>query len=63
MLANSVFFFGGAIAGSFGYRVPFFITGFMMLVAFFLTWVNTKEHFKPVAKREMKPMKEIFSQI
>lgn len=55
--------FGGAIAGSFGYRVPFFITGFMMLVAFFLTWVNTKEHFKPVTKREMKPMKEIFSQI
>lgn len=55
--------FGGALAGAFGYRIPFFITGFLMAIAFLLTLFNTKEHFTPVPKREMKPMKELFAQV
>ncbi|MDY3702646.1 MAG: MFS transporter [Limosilactobacillus coleohominis] len=54
---------GGALSSSFGYRIPFFITGGLMFLVFIATWVNTKEHFKPINKTDMKPMKELMHNI
>ncbi|MCH5461547.1 multidrug efflux MFS transporter [Lactobacillus sp. LC28-10] len=39
---------GGYIAGLFGYRIPFFIFGGMMLIASFITLFFVKEDFKPL---------------
>ncbi|CAH0417639.1 MFS transporter [Periweissella ghanensis] len=55
--------FGGALADLFGYRVPFFVTGILMAVAFVLTIVNVKEHFTPIEKQAMKPFKELMHEI
>lgn len=54
---------GGALSGSFGYRIPFFITGGLMFLVFLSTWLLTKEHFTPISKEKMKPMKEIIHMI
>ncbi len=40
--------FGGVIAGVWGYRVPFFIFGFLMFVATVVTYFGVKENFQPV---------------
>lgn len=56
--------FGGAIAGIWGYRVPFWITGLGMGIAFLLTLFGSKEeHFKPVEKKKMKPFNQIMEMI
>lgn len=39
---------GGYIAGLFGYRIPFFIFGGMMLIASFVTLFFVKEDFQPL---------------
>lgn len=54
---------GGALSGIFGYRIPFFITGGLMFLTFLATWFLTDEHFKPVSREEMKPMKEIMNSL
>ena len=56
--------FGGAIAGIWGYRVPFWLTGILMGICFILTLVGaTEEHFKPVAKQKMESFNSIFKTI
>src|SRR5699024_11581202 len=50
---------GGFLSGLFGYRIPFFITGALMFCVFLSTWLLTVEHFTPIKKEAMKPMKEI----
>lgn len=50
---------GGFLSGLFGYRIPFFITGALMVCVFLSTWLLTVEHFTPIKKEAMKPMKEI----
>lgn len=52
--------FGGAISGVLGYRAPFLIFGVMMAGVFLMT-LTTKEHFTPISKKEMQPMKEVFA--
>lgn len=52
--------FGGLIAGFVGYRGTFFITGILMAVVFGLTFLYTKEHFKPIPAKKMKSMAVIF---
>lgn len=54
---------GGALSSRLGYRIPFFITGGLMFIVFLGTWLVAKEHFKPIDKTEMKPMKELLGQI
>ena len=54
---------GGTLSGWFGYRIPFFITGFLMLVVFFATWFITKEQFTPITKQALKPMGELMHKI
>lgn len=54
---------GGALSGAFGYRIPFFITGGLMFLVFLGTWFLAKEHFEPIEKEKMKPMKEIIHMI
>lgn len=53
--------FGGILADAFGYRIPFYITGFCMALAFFMTLFNTKENFQPVSKKEIKPAAKMFA--
>ncbi|KRL48784.1 major facilitator superfamily permease [Levilactobacillus spicheri DSM 15429] len=43
--------FGGILAQIFSIRITFFITGFLLLVAFFMSWGLVQEKFKPVAPR------------
>ena len=45
---------GGFLSGLFG-----FITGALMFCVFLSTWLLTVEHFTPIKKEAMKPMKEI----
>ncbi|WP_462270255.1 MFS transporter [Ligilactobacillus agilis] len=55
--------FGGALADTFGYRIPFYITGVCMALAFLMTLFNTTEHFKPISKKEMQPMRQMFADL
>ncbi len=55
--------FGGVMAGAWGYRMPFFITGLLMGVVFGLTYLFVKEHFVPIPAKKLKPMKEIFHRL
>lgn len=43
-------FFGGGIAELFGYRIPFLLTGVLLLLVFFLCLFFVKEEFQPVEK-------------
>lgn len=54
-------FFGNLLGGAWGYRVPFFITGFLMAMVFLATLLFVHEDFKPVKKAEMRPMKDIMA--
>lgn len=54
---------GGILSGFFGYRIPFFITGGLMFAVFLGTWLLTTEHFKPIQKSKMKPMKQIVHEL
>lgn len=53
-------FVGGALASIFSYRVTFFITGFLLLVAFFLSLVFVHEDdFKPVTRKDLESSKGV----
>lgn len=52
-------FFGNWLGGAWGYRIPFFITGFLMLLVFLGSTFLVNEKFTPISREEMKPMKEI----
>ncbi|WP_251717185.1 MFS transporter [Lactobacillus agrestimuris] len=54
-------FFGNIFGGAWGYRIPFFITGFLMLLVFFATTFLVHENFTPISREKMKPMKEIMA--
>ncbi len=55
---------GGVLSGAFGYRVPFFITGFLMFCVFLSTTFLVKErHFKPIKKEKMRPIREVMAEI
>lgn len=51
--------FGNWLGGAWGYRIPFFITGFLMVLVFLGSTFLVKEEFTPVSRAEMKPMSEI----
>lgn len=50
---------GGALSDWCGYRIPFFITGGLMLLTFLLTLTLVEEHFTPIQPTELKPMREL----
>lgn len=52
-------FFGHLFGNIWGYRIPFFITGFLMFVVFLGTTTLVHEDFTPIAREKMQPMKEI----
>ena len=52
-------FFGNWLGGVWGYRIPFFITGFLMVLVFLGSTFLVHENFTPISRAEMKPMKEI----
>ncbi|KRL94659.1 MFS transporter [Limosilactobacillus equigenerosi] len=54
---------GGTLSGWFGYRIPFFITGGLMFLVFILTATLVTEHFTPITKATMKPMREIIDEL
>lgn len=56
-------FFGNLLGGAWGYRIPFFITGFLMFMVFLSTTFFVKEHFTPVSREKMKPMQEIMTSL
>lgn len=39
---------GGVLADAFGFRVPFFVTAFMLLLSGVLVWFGVREDFEPV---------------
>ncbi|MCZ9600425.1 MFS transporter [Lactobacillus mulieris] len=56
-------FFGNLLGGAWGYRIPFFITGFLMFMVFLSTTFFVKEHFTPASREKMKPMQEIMASL
>lgn len=54
---------GGYLSGVFGYRLPFYMFGFMMLLASISTWLFVKEDFKPVKKSAKLGIRDAFSGI
>ena len=53
-------FVGGALASIFSYRVAFFITGLLLLVAFFLSLFFVHEDdFKPVVRKDLENTKGV----
>ncbi len=52
-------FFGNLLGGAWGYRIPFFITGFLMFLVFLGTTFLVHENFTPISRAKMKPIKEI----
>lgn len=54
---------GGVLAHFFGYRIPFFVNGALMGGTFLLTLFFTKEHFTPIPKQQMQPMRVIFNKM
>ncbi len=55
--------FGGAIAGFWGYRIPFFAFGLLMLVATFVTFFGVKENFIPMPADDKEARKSAFAGI
>lgn len=52
---------GGSIANHFGYRLPFFLTGFAYALVFTLVFFFVREdNFEPVPKTETLSMREVF---
>lgn len=56
-------FFGNWLGGVWGYRIPFFITGFLMVLVFLGSTFLVHENFTPISRAEMKPMKEIMQSL
>ncbi|KRN28139.1 major facilitator superfamily protein [Lactobacillus selangorensis] len=54
---------GGALAQFVGYRPVFFITGFLILIVFFIVLFEVKEDFAPVKRQDMKSTKEVIRTI
>lgn len=55
-------FVGGALASAFGYRVTFFITGFLLLIAFLLCLFFVHEDdFKPVTSKKMESSRGVIA--
>lgn len=54
---------GGYLSGLFGFRLPFYIFGFMMFLASLSTWFFVKEDFKPIKKAAKTGIKDAFSGI
>lgn len=54
---------GGFLADRFGYRVPFFLFSFMMLLATIVTVLFVKEDFKPIVRKAKSGLKDAFSGI
>lgn len=52
-------FFGNLLGGAWGYRIAFFITGFLMLLVFISTGLLVNEKFTPIAKEKMQPMAKL----
>ncbi|WP_057770628.1 multidrug efflux MFS transporter [Lactobacillus selangorensis] len=53
---------GGVIADIFGYRIPFFITGTLLMLVFFLTLFFIHErNFTPIPKQAQVSMRKLFS--
>lgn len=53
--------FGGVIADAFGYRIPFYIFGCLMLMATVITIVGVKEKFTPIDKNSQLAKKSAFA--
>ncbi|MCO6542627.1 MAG: multidrug efflux MFS transporter [Lactobacillus sp.] len=54
---------GGVIAQIWGYRIPFLITGCLLLSAFFLCLFFVKENFTPVAKEKQPSLREVMQKL
>lgn len=54
---------GGYIAGIFGYRIPFYMFGGLMLIASLVTYFFVKEDFKPATGAAAKEHKSAFAGI
>lgn len=54
---------GGTIAGLFGYRVTFLITGSLLAAGFFLCLFFVHETFQPQAKKQQQPVGVIMHQL
>lgn len=52
---------GGVIAQLWGYRIPFLITGCLLLSAFFLCLFFVKEDFTPIPQSKQPSFREVFS--
>lgn len=56
--------FGGAIAGAFGYRVTFFLTGTAYAIVFVLTLLFVHEdNFTPVSKEKTLPLRQLLGKL
>jgi len=53
--------FGGVIADAFGYRIPFYIFGCLMLKATVITIVGVKEKFTPIDKNSQLAKQSAFA--
>lgn len=56
-------FFGNWLGSIWGYRIPFFITGVLMLLVFLGTTFLVHEDFTPISREKMKPMNEIMKSL
>lgn len=54
---------GGYLSGIFGFRLPFYMFGFMMFLASLSTWFFVKEDFTPIKKSAKAGMKDAFKGI
>lgn len=54
---------GGYLSGIFGYRLPFYMFGFMMFLASLSTWFFVKEDFTPIKKGAKTGMRDAFKGI
>lgn len=55
-------FVGGALASAFSYRITFFITGGLLLIAFFLSLFFVHEDdFKPITEKKLESTKGVIS--
>lgn len=53
-------FVGGVIAAVFGYRLTFLITGFILILVFFLSAFFVHENYLPANDKDLKNSREIF---
>ncbi len=54
---------GGAVAQVWGYRLPFLITGCLLLAAFFLCLFFVQEKFTPVPKGKIPSLREVMQKL